>query len=80
MNNRIGIMGTGEVGRALGTGMVAAGYEVRVGSREAANAKAIEWAGKHGSRASSGTFADAPCCGKASESGASIARASRADC
>jgi predicted dinucleotide-binding enzyme len=56
---KIGILGTGEVGRAIGNGFIALGYQVMMGSREAGNAKAAEWAQKAGGNASTGTFADA---------------------
>lgn len=42
---RVGILGSGDVGRALGTGFVGLGHEVRIGSRDAANERAVEWAG-----------------------------------
>jgi hypothetical protein len=47
------------VGRVLGAGLVALGHEVKLGSREATNPKAVEWAEKNGPLASAGTFADA---------------------
>ncbi len=56
---KIGILGTGDVGRALGNGFVALGHEVKIGSREAGNEKAETWAKKAGPRASTGTFAEA---------------------
>jgi len=56
---KIGILGTGEVGRALGTGFASLGHEVKMGCRDARNEKAAAWAAKTGSRASAGTFADA---------------------
>jgi 8-hydroxy-5-deazaflavin:NADPH oxidoreductase len=56
---KIGILGTGVVGKALGKGFLAAGHEVRMGSREAGNAKAAAWVKESGSGASAGTFADA---------------------
>jgi 8-hydroxy-5-deazaflavin:NADPH oxidoreductase len=56
---KIGILGTGEVGKALGSGFAALGHEVRMGSRDAKNEKALAWAAKAGPKASSGTFADA---------------------
>ena len=61
---RIGILGTGDVGRALGTGFVELGHEVTMGSREAGNEKAREWAASAGPRASTGTFADAAAFGE----------------
>jgi predicted dinucleotide-binding enzyme len=55
----IGILGTGIVGRTLGTRLVEAGHTVKMGSRAAGNEKAIEWARSAGPSASEGSFADA---------------------
>jgi hypothetical protein len=56
---KIGILGTGDVGRALANGFIALGHEVKMGSRDAANQKAAAWASTSGVNASTGTFADA---------------------
>ena len=56
---KIGILGTGGVGQALGSGFVRLGHEVRMGSRDANSEKARTWVAKAGSGASAGTFADA---------------------
>ena len=56
---KIGILGTGDVGRALGRGFIALGHEVKMGARSAGHEKALEWVAEMGSRASEGTFADA---------------------
>ena len=56
---KIGVFGTGDVGQALGTGLVGLGHEVKMGSREAGNEKARAWVTKTGKRASQGTFAEA---------------------
>jgi 8-hydroxy-5-deazaflavin:NADPH oxidoreductase len=56
---RIGVLGTGTVGRTLAGKLVEVGHEVRMGSREAGNEKAVEWAASAGEPASEGTFADA---------------------
>lgn len=56
---KIGVLGTGDVGRALGKAFVALGHEVMMGSRSATNEKALAWVTETGSNASSGTFADA---------------------
>jgi 8-hydroxy-5-deazaflavin:NADPH oxidoreductase len=56
---KIGILGTGDVGKALGNGFIALGHEVKMGSREAQNEKAVTWASTSGINASTGTFADA---------------------
>ncbi len=62
---RIGILGTGTVGRTLGSKLVSRGHEVRLGSRTRDNAKAAEWVASAGGRASQGTFADAAAFGEA---------------
>ncbi len=56
---KVGILGTGDVGRAIGRGFVSLGHDVMMGSREATSAKAQAWAREQGARASTGTFADA---------------------
>jgi 8-hydroxy-5-deazaflavin:NADPH oxidoreductase len=56
---RIGVLGTGTVGQTLATKLVELGHQVRMGSRDAANEKAVAWAAAAGERASIGTFADA---------------------
>lgn len=56
---RIGVLGTGIVGRTLGGKLVELGHEVRMGSRQAGNESAVEWAQGAGEGASEGTFADA---------------------
>jgi predicted dinucleotide-binding enzyme len=61
---RFGVLGTGTVGAAVGTKLVSLGHEVRMGSREAANPKARDWAAGQGERASVGTFADAAAFGE----------------
>jgi predicted dinucleotide-binding enzyme len=55
----IGILGTGDVGRALGHGFIALGHDVKMGARDAGNAKARAWAAEAGPRASTGAFPDA---------------------
>jgi predicted dinucleotide-binding enzyme len=56
---RIGMLGTGTVGRTLGGKLVELGHEVRMGSRRAGNEKAVEWVDAAGENASEGTFAEA---------------------
>lgn len=56
---RIGILGTGDVGRALGTGFATLGHDVMIGSRDAANPKLRDWLGKAGAHTSGGTFEQA---------------------
>ncbi|HEX5316160.1 MAG TPA: NAD(P)-binding domain-containing protein [Candidatus Kapabacteria bacterium] len=56
---KIGVLGTGMVGQAIGSKLAELGHEVRIGSRSATNEKADEWTKKAGKLASHGTFADA---------------------
>jgi predicted dinucleotide-binding enzyme len=56
---RIGVLGTGMVGKAIASRLVALGHEVMMGSRTADNEQAREWAATDGSGASQGAFADA---------------------
>jgi predicted dinucleotide-binding enzyme len=56
---RIGVLGTGDVGRAIGKAFVTLGHDVKMGSRSATNEKAVAWAKEMGAKASVGTFADA---------------------
>ncbi|HKA89965.1 MAG TPA: NAD(P)-binding domain-containing protein [Haliangiales bacterium] len=61
---KIGVLGTGEVGRALGKAFLALGHDVKMGAREAGNAKSAAWAAEMGPKASHGTFADATAFGE----------------
>ena len=56
---KVGVLGTGVVGQTLGDAFIALGHQVTLGSRDAANEKAVAWAAKAGPRASAATFADA---------------------
>jgi len=56
---RFGIIGTGTVGRTLGTKLVALGHEVTLGSRTKDNQAAVAWADQAGPRGHAGTFAEA---------------------
>jgi predicted dinucleotide-binding enzyme len=55
---KIGVLGTGTVGRALGTALVALDHEVRLGSRSANNPQAIEWAAVNSRTDGTGTFGE----------------------
>lgn len=61
---KVGILGTGDVGRALGNGFLALGNEVKLGARSADNEKALAWVREMGERASNGTFRDAAAFGE----------------
>lgn len=54
---KVGIIGSGDVGKKLGDSFVDLGHSVKIGTRDAN--KLAEWASKHGTRASAGSFADA---------------------
>jgi hypothetical protein len=55
----VGILGTGDVGRALGKGFIALGHDVKLGARDAKNEKALAWTREMGPKASAGSFGDA---------------------
>jgi len=48
---KIGILGSGDVGQALGSGFATLGHDVMLGAREKANEKTTAWASKTGARA-----------------------------
>jgi predicted dinucleotide-binding enzyme len=56
---KIGILGTGDVGRVLGKGFAGLGYDVKMGSRDPRQKKVTDWVAKVGAKASAGTFAEA---------------------
>lgn len=56
---KVGIIGSGEVGRRLADGFIELGHQVKIGSRDPNQSKITEWINKHDKEhASSGTFAD----------------------
>lgn len=56
---KIGIVGSGTVGQALGTGFAKHGWDVMVGSREPGTEKLVQWKSAAGARARTGTFSEA---------------------
>jgi predicted dinucleotide-binding enzyme len=56
---RIGVLGSGDVGRTLGAGLAARGHEVKLGTREPGSEKVAAWIKETGPRASAGTYDDA---------------------
>ncbi|MGZ5473613.1 MAG: NADPH-dependent F420 reductase, partial [Thermoanaerobaculia bacterium] len=54
---RVGILGSGDVGRALATGFAGLGHDVKIGSRDPR--KLAAWAETAGPHVSTGTFAEA---------------------
>ncbi len=56
---KIGVLGTGDVGRVLGAGFASHGHEVKIGTRDPSQQKVRDWVQKTGHGVSAGTFADA---------------------
>jgi predicted dinucleotide-binding enzyme len=56
---KIGIIGSGSVAQAIGSGLIALGHEVTIGSRDAAKPAIGRWLEKSGPAAHAGTFAEA---------------------
>ena len=56
---KYGILGTGNVAQEIGSELIKLGHEVKMGSRDAKNEKALNWAKKNGAKATVGTFAEA---------------------
>jgi len=54
---KVGILGSGDVGKRLGDSFVDLGHQVKIGTRDVG--KLADWAAKHGRHASAGSFADA---------------------
>jgi len=59
MKSKVGILGSGEVGRSLGSGLAAKGYDVELGSRTPDKKQIQDWLKSAVGRVSVGTFADA---------------------
>jgi 8-hydroxy-5-deazaflavin:NADPH oxidoreductase len=61
---KIGVLGTGMVGNAIASKLVALGHDVMMGSRTTDNARATTWVKTAGARGTVGTFADAAAFGE----------------
>jgi hypothetical protein len=61
----IAVLGTGAVGKAIGSKLVERGHDVIMGSRTRDSEKAGEWVRSTGGRGAQGTFADAAAAGDA---------------
>lgn len=61
---RIGVLGTGSVGRTIATKLLELGHEVTMGSRSAESEALNEWLGEAGEGAGGGTFAEAAAAGE----------------
>ena len=55
---KVGVLGTGDVGRTLAKGFLTIGHQVMLGAREAGNPKVAAWVKEAGPNASGGTFAE----------------------
>ena len=59
---RIGILGSGDVGRKLADNFIETKHKVKIGSRNPNQQKITEWMAKHDkAKVSSGTFPEAAC-------------------
>lgn len=56
---KVGILGSGDVAKALGHGFLATGNDVKLGTRDPRTGKLTEWANAAGAHASVGTFTEA---------------------
>ena len=61
---KYGVLGTGNVAQEIATKLIQLGHEVKMGSRNANNENAVNWAKKNGKMAKVGTFADAAAFGE----------------
>lgn len=61
---RIGVLGTGSVGRRIASKLVELGHEVTMGSRSAESESLREWLNEAGDAAAGGTFAEAAAAGE----------------
>jgi 8-hydroxy-5-deazaflavin:NADPH oxidoreductase len=60
---RVGVLGTGEVGRRLAAGFHGRGYEVTIGSRDPAKPELRDWLSADGNGIKAGTFAETAAAG-----------------
>jgi 8-hydroxy-5-deazaflavin:NADPH oxidoreductase len=58
-STRVGVLGSGDVGRRLALGFAQRGHDVMIGSRDPAKAELGAWLADEGQGVRSGTFADA---------------------
>ncbi|MCI4349711.1 MAG: NAD(P)-binding domain-containing protein [Thermoplasmata archaeon] len=75
---RVGVLGSGDVGRMLGRGFVAKGHEVMIGSRSPKSEALQTWRAEVGAKGSTGTFAESATFGELlvlSVQGAAVATA-----
>ena len=58
-HSRVGVLGTGEVGRRLAVGFLSRGHDVMIGSRDPEKPELREWLSGDGAGVEAGTFAQA---------------------
>ena len=59
---KVGILGSGDVGRRLGDGLIELGHTVKIGTRDPDKREIVQWVSNHGGeegKASAGTFVEA---------------------
>ncbi len=56
---KVGVLGSGDVGRVLATAFLASGHEVKLGTRHPDQSKVAEWKSKAGPKGSVGSFPQA---------------------
>jgi predicted dinucleotide-binding enzyme len=61
---KVGVLGTGSVGKAIASKLIELGHEVTMGSRSPAGEALGEWVDGAGERGSGGSFADAAAAGE----------------
>ena len=63
---KVGILGSGDVGRKLADGLIEIGYEIKVGTRDPTKENIVQWVHNYATdkKASVGTFADAAAFGE----------------
>ena len=57
-HTRVGVLGSGEVGRRLAAGFASRGHDVMIGSREPGKPELSEWLAGDGAGIQAGTFAE----------------------
>ena len=59
MNKKVGVLGTGTVGRTLAAGLAGIGHDVMIGTRDPAGEAVTEWQRDEGASVRVGSFAEA---------------------
>ena len=61
---KIGVLGTGDVGRVLAAGLAGVGHEVMIGTRDPSQQKMTDWLSDAGKGVNAGSFAEAAAFGE----------------